>query len=152
MKAQVKLFEPVHESCVLIAYASSEGSDEPAPSQQYHHSLRCSHWKKKRCRWRFIPNFVSSKEVVLLLLIHFNVPPNGLWRLCVWSLFCYALSVHSSFAIILTRKREHDALLYPSFYYMTLDKCIVLRIGTLTGCPLCRESHPLCKLNNPRVI
>ena len=35
---------------------------------------------------------------------------------------------------------------------MTLDKCIVLRIGTLTGCPLCKESHPLCRLKNPTVI
>ena len=35
---------------------------------------------------------------------------------------------------------------------MTLDKCIVLRIGTLTGCTLCRESHPLCRLKNPTVI
>ena len=34
---------------------------------------------------------------------------------------------------------------------MTLDKCIVLRIGTLTGCPLCRESHPMCRLKNPTV-
>ena len=34
----------------------------------------------------------------------------------------------------------------------TLDKCIVLRIGTLTGCPLCMESHPLCRLKNPTVI
>ena len=24
--------------------------------------------------------------------------------------------------------------------------------GTLTGCLLCRESHPLCRLNNPTVI
>ena len=39
-----------------------------------------------------------------------------------------------------------------SFAGMTLDKCIVLRIGTLTGCPLCRESHPLCRLKNPTVI
>ena len=35
---------------------------------------------------------------------------------------------------------------------MTLDKCIVRQIGTLTGCPLCRESHPLCRLKNPTVI
>ena len=35
---------------------------------------------------------------------------------------------------------------------MTLDKCIVFRIGTLTGCPLSRESHPLCRLKNPAVI
>ena len=39
-----------------------------------------------------------------------------------------------------------------SFAGMTLDKCIVLRIGTLTGWPLCRESHPLCRLKNPTVI
>ena len=39
-----------------------------------------------------------------------------------------------------------------SFAGMTLDKCIVLRIRTLTGCPLCRESHPLCRLKNPTVI
>ena len=34
---------------------------------------------------------------------------------------------------------------------MTLDKCPVVRIGTLTGCPLCRGSHPLCRLKNPTV-
>ena len=39
-----------------------------------------------------------------------------------------------------------------SFAGMTLDKCIVLRIGTLTGCPLCRESHPLCRLKNTKLI
>ena len=39
-----------------------------------------------------------------------------------------------------------------SFAGMTQDKCIVLRIGTLTGCPLCRESHPLCRWKNPTVI
>ena len=39
-----------------------------------------------------------------------------------------------------------------SFAGMTLDKCIVLPIRTLTGCPLCRESHPLCRLKNPMVI
>ena len=39
-----------------------------------------------------------------------------------------------------------------SFAGMTLDKCIVLRIGTFTGCPLCRESHPLCRLKKPTEI
>ena len=39
-----------------------------------------------------------------------------------------------------------------SFAGMTLDKCIILRIETLTGCPLCRKSHPLCRLKNPTVI
>ena len=40
------------------------------PFAQYYHSLCCWNWKKKRCRWRFRPNFVPSKAVVLLLLIH----------------------------------------------------------------------------------
>ena len=39
-----------------------------------------------------------------------------------------------------------------SFAGMTLDKCPVLRIVTLTECPLCRESHPLCRFKNPTVI
>ena len=34
----------------------------------------------------------------------------------------------------------------------TKDKCAILRIGTLTGCPLCRETHPLCRLKTPKVI
>ena len=38
-----------------------------------------------------------------------------------------------------------------SFAGTTLDKCAVLRIDTLTGGPLCRESHPMCSLNNPMV-
>ena len=48
--------------------------------------------------------------------------------------------------------RSLNTLSLVSFAGMTLDKCIVLRIGTLTGCPLCRESHPLCRLKNPIVI
>ena len=39
-----------------------------------------------------------------------------------------------------------------SFAGTTLDKCIVLQIRMLTECPLCRESHPLCRLKNPTVI
>ena len=39
-----------------------------------------------------------------------------------------------------------------SFVGMTLDKCIVLRIRTLTGCHLCSERHPLCRLKSPAVI
>ena len=81
---------------------------------EYHHRLCCLNWnKKKRCRWRFRPNFVPSKAVVLLLLIHSLMFPIGLWGRSVWASFCYALlSVLSRFAIILKRKREHDALLY----------------------------------------
>ena len=36
--------------------------------------------------------------------------------------------------------------LYKIASKMTLNNCIVLRIETLTGCPLCSESHPLCRL------
>ena len=32
------------------------------------------------------------------------------------------------------------------------NKGAVLRIGTLTGGTLCRESHPLCRLKNPTVV
>ena len=39
-----------------------------------------------------------------------------------------------------------------SFAGKTLDKCIILQIRTLTGCPLCKESQPLCRLKNPTVI
>ena len=39
-----------------------------------------------------------------------------------------------------------------SFEGMTLGKCIIIRIGTLTGCLLCRESHPLCRLKYTTVI
>ena len=39
-----------------------------------------------------------------------------------------------------------------SFAGMTLNKCAVLRIGTLTGGSLCRESHPLCRLKNRTVV
>ena len=48
--------------------------------------------------------------------------------------------------------RSPNTLSLVSFAGMTLDKCIVLRIGMLTGCPLCRESQPLCRLKNPTVI
>ena len=39
-----------------------------------------------------------------------------------------------------------------SFAGMELDKSIELRMGTLTGCALCRESNPLCRLKNPIVM
>ena len=39
-----------------------------------------------------------------------------------------------------------------SFARMTLNSCAVLRIGTLTGGPLCKESLPLCRLKNPTVV
>ena len=39
-----------------------------------------------------------------------------------------------------------------SFAGMALIKSAVFRIGMLTVCPSCRESHPLCRLKNPMVI
>ena len=39
-----------------------------------------------------------------------------------------------------------------SFAGMILNKRAVLRIGMLTGGPLCRDSHPLCRLKNPTVV
>ena len=73
--------------------------------------------KKKRSRWRFSPNFGLFKAVVLLLWIHYLMFPHWVVRLRVWSLFRYALlSVLSCFAIILSRKRDHDSLLSLSSY------------------------------------
>ena len=40
-----------------------------------------------------------------------------------------------------------------SFAGMTLNKTSgnVLRLGTLTGGPLCREGHPVCRLKDTRL-
>ena len=38
------------------------------------------------------------------------------------------------------------------FAGMTLNKCAVLWFETSTGCPLCKEIHPLCSLKIPTVI
>ena len=45
-----------------------------------------------------------------------------------------------------------NILYLESFARMTLNKCAVLRIGTLPGGPLCRENHPQCRLKNPTVV
>ena len=45
---------------------------------------------------------------------------------------------------------EHAPL--ASFAGMNVNKCTVLRIGTLNEGPLCRESHPLCRLKTPTLI
>ena len=77
---------------------------------QYHHSLCRSHWKRSDVDEGSGPTFVPSKAVVLLLFVHFLMfLPVDCGAPC-WSLFCYALmSVLSCFAIILSRKSEHDA-------------------------------------------
>ena len=63
---------------------------------------------------------VRSKAVVLLLLIYSLMYfPLFVWVLCL-SLFCYALlCVHSSFSIILKRKKKLVALLLLS------NRCII---------------------------
>ena len=63
---------------------------------------------------------VCSKAVVLLLLIYCSVGITLFVRVLCSSLFCYALiCVHSSFAIILKRKRKLVVLLILSY------RCIV---------------------------
>ena len=74
------------------------------------------------CQTRYRLHYAArcSKEVVLLLLIYCSMYfPLFVGVLCL-SLFCYALlCVHSSFAIILKRKRKLVALLLLSY------RCIV---------------------------
>ena len=36
-----------------------------------------------------------------------------------------------------------------SFTGMTRNRCTALQIGMLTGCPLCRESHPHVQVKEP---
>ena len=63
---------------------------------------------------------VRSKAVVLLLLIYCLMYFPLFWGVLCLSLFCYSLlCVHSSFAIILKRKRKLVALLLLSY------RCIV---------------------------
>ena len=99
--------------------------------------------KKKRCRWRFRPNFGSSKTVVLLLLIHSLMSPHWfVGALCSWSSFCYKLlSVLPRFAIILTRKREHDALLYCLSTISVLWLFLTMKISHM------RAANDLAKLH-----
>ena len=66
---------------------------------------------------------VRSKAVVLLLIFCLMYSPLFVGVLCL-SLFCYALlCVHSSFAIILKRKRKLVALLLLSY------RCIITKKG-----------------------
>ena len=71
---------------------------------------------------------------------------------CCLSYFMYLCLPPNKILIIQNKFRCPNTLSLVSFAGMTLDKCIVLRIGTLTGCPLCRESHPLCRLKNPTTV
>ena len=73
--------------------------------------------KKKRCRWRFRPTFVPFKAVVLVLLIHDLMFPHWIdGAPCLMRVFYALLSVLLCFAIIMSRKREHDYLLSLSSY------------------------------------
>ena len=43
-----------------------------------------------------------------------------------------------------------DAIKTRSLEDVSIERHLyILRIGALTGCHLCRESHPLCRLKNP---
>ena len=101
------------EFCI-IAYASSKCPDEPTHSQSIITAFSAWTEKRKQCRWRFRPNFVPSKAVVLLLLIHSLI---FLPLVCRGLVFGPRFAIHYLvfflvFAIISARKREHDALLY----------------------------------------
>ena len=68
MKVQAKLYGTVHEKFVFIAYASSKGSDESAHLRSIPITFAARTERMKRCRWRFRPNSVPCKAVVVLLI------------------------------------------------------------------------------------
>ena len=73
--------------------------------------------------------------LVLLLLIHCFMHLPFLWEFCVCSLFCCALlSVLSSFAIILKRKRELVALLKLSSKCCEMMFCDVMGLSAVCDC------------------
>ena len=45
-----------------------------------------------------------------------------------------------------------NKLSFVSFAGMTSKECAICRIGMLTGGPMCRENHTLCRLKNLMVI
>ena len=49
-------------------------------------------------------------------------------------------------------RKYFEHAFHVSFAGMILNKCVVLRIGTLTGGLLCRERHPLCRLQNSSAV
>ena len=50
MKVQAKLYGPVHDTFVFIAYASSEGLDEPAHLRRSPQPLLLALKEEKGCR------------------------------------------------------------------------------------------------------
>ena len=80
---------------------------------EYHHKLCCLNWKKKkRCRWRFRPNFVPSKAVVLLLLIHSLMYP----LVCRGSVFGHRFAMHHLvFFLVLQSSRRGKESMVPYF-------------------------------------
>ena len=106
MKAQAKLYGPVHESFVLSHMRAAN-----AQMSLHIRRLCCLNWKKKkRCRWRFRPNFVPSKAVVLLLLIHSLMSP----LVCRGAVFGPRFAMHylMFFLVLQSSQREHNVLLF----------------------------------------
>ena len=104
----------------------------------------CTHW--------YLPSHITMK-----CFVSYKSPRRG--HLCHIDTFLVVFSTNFRKKILRLDPRSRQGkfrcpnmLSLVSLAGMTLDKCIVLRIGTLTGCPLCRESYPLCRLKNPRVI
>ena len=81
---------------------------------------------------------LCSKAAVLLLLIYCLMYFPMLMGVLCLSLFCYALlCVHSSFAIILKRKRKLLALLLLSYRYIATINVLCLFLTVPAGCLQC---------------
>ena len=79
------------------------------------------------------PDQTASKTEVLLLLIRSHC----LWGFYVWSLYCYTvLGVHSSFAIILMRKRKLVAL--PDVLWLLIFCSAVIKWGGIWVQTVCK--------------
>ena len=96
---------------------------------QFLTAFAASNWKKKkRCSWRFRPNYVLSKAAVQLLLIHslmFLLLDCGgsVFGPCLVMHYLPLLGVLYSCAIILTRKRERESLTLIVFLLLMFCDC-----------------------------
>ena len=109
MKVQAKLYWPVHDTFVFIAYASSEGLDEPEHLRRSPQPLLLALKKRKDVDEGSGPTLPLLWGGFVVVDSFFNIHPIGLLGLRVWFLLSYALlGVLSNFAIILTNTRKHD--------------------------------------------
>ena len=112
MKVQAKLYGPVHDTFVLIAYASSEGLDGPAHLRSVTTAFAARTEKRRDVDEGSGPTLSLLWGWFCCCQFSLNIPPIELLGLIVLSLLSYALlGVLSSFAIILTRTRKLDVLL-----------------------------------------